>query len=66
MFESPPNKIKSIPRYQREDAAWGHSKTYELIKSGICRLCGSVVVSTSVMASHRKRPKCPKGVTGLR
>jgi hypothetical protein len=27
-------KVKSIPRYQREDAAWGRSKTFELIRSG--------------------------------
>jgi hypothetical protein len=27
-------KIKSIPQYQRADAGWGRSKTYELIASG--------------------------------
>ena len=54
MSESPPKKIKSIPRYQREDAAWGRSKTYELIKSGdlqTVRIAGRQYV---VMASHER------------
>jgi hypothetical protein len=54
MSESPAKKIKSIPRYQREDAAWGRSKTYELIKSGdlqTVRIAGRQYV---VMASHER------------
>jgi hypothetical protein len=54
MSESPPKKIKSIPRYQREDAAWGRSKTYELIRSGdlqTVRIAGRQYV---VMASHER------------
>jgi len=53
MSESPPKKIKS-PRYQREDAAWGRSKTYELIKFGdlqTVRIAGRQYV---VMASHER------------
>jgi hypothetical protein len=30
----PKKKIKSIPRFQEEDAPWGRNKTYELIKAG--------------------------------
>jgi hypothetical protein len=45
-------KVKSIPRYQREDAAWGRSKTFDLIKDGerkTVRIGGRQYI---VMASH--------------
>ena len=54
MSEGAPKKIKSIPRYQREDAAWGRSKTYELIKTGdlqTVRIAGRQYI---VMSSHEK------------
>ena len=63
MSESPPKKIKSIPRYQREDAAWGRSKTYELIKSGdlqTVRIAGRQYVVMGTSASLRPPPNRQK------
>jgi hypothetical protein len=47
-------KIKSIPQYSARDAAWGRSKTYELIASGdpqTVRVMGRQYI---VMVSHER------------
>lgn len=51
---TPQKEIKSIPDYQREDAAWARNKTYQLISTGkleTVRIMGRQYIR---MDSHRR------------